>query len=167
MPSIKQLMQSYASYHRDARNKATHFVGVPLIVYAIFVLLSLVKLPGYENLPFPYTVASIFLVATTFYYFKLDVLLTLIQLPFSFALLYFANETANLPQVTALMIFAAAFVLGWGIQFLGHYFEGRKPALFDNILQIFNAPLFLAMEVAFVLGLHQELRHQIETDRLN
>ena len=34
------LMVQYASYHRDRRNIATHFVGIPLIVLAIGVLLA-------------------------------------------------------------------------------------------------------------------------------
>jgi len=30
-----ELMVQYAAYHRDRRNIATHFVGIPLIVFAI------------------------------------------------------------------------------------------------------------------------------------
>jgi uncharacterized membrane protein YGL010W len=36
---------------------------------------------------------------------------------------------------------------------VGHAFEGRKPALADNLFQIFVAPIFLAAEVFFALGL--------------
>ena len=36
---VDQLSQ-YAAYHRDRRNIATHFVGIPLIVFAIGVLLA-------------------------------------------------------------------------------------------------------------------------------
>jgi uncharacterized membrane protein YGL010W len=38
------------------------------------------------------------------------------------------------------------------IQLIGHVWEGRKPALVDNFLQIFVAPIFLAAEVFFALG---------------
>ena len=34
------LMSQYAEYHRDKRNIATHFVGIPLIVFAIGILLA-------------------------------------------------------------------------------------------------------------------------------
>src|SRR3982751_2786976 len=30
-----ELMVQYAAYHRDRRNIATHFVGIPLIVFAV------------------------------------------------------------------------------------------------------------------------------------
>ena len=34
------LLQQYAEYHRDRRNILTHFVGVPMIVFALGVLFS-------------------------------------------------------------------------------------------------------------------------------
>ena len=36
---IDQLSQ-YAAYHRDRRNIATHFIGVPMIVLAVQTLLA-------------------------------------------------------------------------------------------------------------------------------
>src|SRR5437868_15499959 len=35
----------YASYHRDARNRATHFVGIPAIVFALLAALALWRFP--------------------------------------------------------------------------------------------------------------------------
>ena len=35
MRKATELMVKYAAYHRDRRNIATHFVGVPMIVFAI------------------------------------------------------------------------------------------------------------------------------------
>ena len=35
----RALLVQYARYHRDQRNIATHFIGVPLIVFAVAVLL--------------------------------------------------------------------------------------------------------------------------------
>jgi uncharacterized membrane protein YGL010W len=40
-------------------------------------------------------------------------------------------------------------------------FEGRKPALADNLFQIFVAPIFLAAEVFFALGYKPELHQRI------
>lgn len=55
-------------------------------------------------------------------------------------------------------VFAAAFVGGWAAQLVGHAIEGRRPALADNVLQIFNAPLFLTAEVLVALGFRSDLR---------
>ena len=39
------LLTQYAEYHRDRRNITTHLIGVPMIVFAIGVLLAR---PGFE-----------------------------------------------------------------------------------------------------------------------
>ena len=77
-------------------------------------------------------------------------MIAILQLPFTLWLLGLAEETAALPFMTSLYIFFATFV--GGIQLLGHYFEGKRPALTDNLMQIFKAPLFLIVEVLFLLG---------------
>ena len=41
-------------------------------------------------------------------------------------------------------------------------FEGRKPALADNLFQIFIAPIFLVAELFFALGLKRDVRKKVE-----
>jgi uncharacterized membrane protein YGL010W len=57
---------------------------------------------------------------------------------------------------------AGLFVGGWALQFLGHYFEGRKPAFLDDLRGLLDGPLFLVAETAFALGLSPELREEVE-----
>ena len=38
---FRSQLASYASVHRDWRNKATHFVGIPVIVFSLLLILSL------------------------------------------------------------------------------------------------------------------------------
>lgn len=53
-------------------------------------------------------------------------------------------------------------VFGWGIQFVGHgVFEGRRPALLDNLLQVFIAPIFVMLEYLFMLGICKDLEVEI------
>jgi uncharacterized membrane protein YGL010W len=40
MRTSTELLAQYAAYHRDRRNILSHFVGVPLIVFAVGVLLA-------------------------------------------------------------------------------------------------------------------------------
>ena len=40
MKSLEEQMSTYAAYHQDARNKATHFIGVPVIVLSLFIPLA-------------------------------------------------------------------------------------------------------------------------------
>ena len=40
MKTLTDQLAQYAAYHRDRRNIATHFVGIPMIVVAVATLLS-------------------------------------------------------------------------------------------------------------------------------
>ena len=54
------------------------------------------------------------------------------------------------------------FVLGWIIQFVGHYYEGRKPVFVDDIMGLAVGPLFVVAELGFLLGLRDEVRRAVE-----
>lgn len=59
----------------------------------------------------------------------------------------------------------ATHVVCWVLQFIGHgVFEGRAPALFDNLIQaIFLAPLFVWLELLFMLGYRPELKARVDS----
>src|SRR5580692_11144120 len=38
---FRRQLGAYAAVHRDWRNKATHFVGIPIIVFSLLLVLSL------------------------------------------------------------------------------------------------------------------------------
>jgi len=46
------------------------------------------------------------------------------------------------------------YTCSWSMQFFGHFvFEGRSPALFDNLFQsLYCAPFFVLFEVMFMFG---------------
>ena len=52
----------------------------------------------------------------------------------------------------------------WIAQFVGHgIFEGRAPALLDNLVQaLFLAPFFVWMEILFACGYRPELHARVE-----
>jgi uncharacterized membrane protein YGL010W len=158
MTSLAQQMVSYGRYHRDRRNRLTHFIGVPLIIFAILIPLSLARFPvaGEEV-----TLAEVFILACLGYYVVLDVLLTLALAAIIAPLLWIADRLAHQNIMLALAVFLACFLFGWTVQLLGHRFEGNKPALLDNIFQIFAAPIFLTGEAAFALGYRADLRREI------
>ena len=58
----------------------------------------------------------------------------------------------------------ATHVACWLAQFVGHgIFEGRAPALLDNLVQaVFLAPLFVWLEVLFFFGYRPELKSRLE-----
>jgi uncharacterized membrane protein YGL010W len=155
MKTLAEQLNAYAAYHGDLRNKLTHFVGVPLVTFAIFLFLSWLRFIHDPEIPF--TGATLFYLVVFLYYLCLDWRVALGQAPFTLTLLWLADRVALWPFAESLLVFFATFLGGWAIQLLGHAFEGKRPALADNLLQIFNAPLFLTVEVAFLLGWRNDL----------
>jgi uncharacterized membrane protein YGL010W len=159
MKSLEDQMAFYAAYHQDGRNKASHFIGVPMIILSLFIPLAWLRL---DIGGVPVTSAMLFAGVVLAYYFVLDVPLALAMLAVNALLIWAGHQIAGLGAVQGWAWFAVLFVGGWIIQLLGHVFEGRKPALADNLFQIFVAPIFLAAEVFFALGYKPGLHHAVQ-----
>jgi len=155
MKSLEDQMSTYAAYHQDARNKATHFVGVPVIVLALMIPLSWLRLEGV-------TAAMVITAALLAYYLALDLWLGLAMCVVMGALLWIAQLLADQGAFAGWIWFAILFVGGWILQLVGHVFEGRKPALADNLFQIFVAPIFLCAELFFALGYKPQLHSAVQ-----
>jgi uncharacterized membrane protein YGL010W len=54
------------------------------------------------------------------------------------------------------------FMIGWVFQFVGHYFEGRKPAFVDDLVGLLVGPMFVVGELLMGVGLLGSLRMAIE-----
>jgi uncharacterized membrane protein YGL010W len=163
MRTIEEQMSFYAAYHQDGRNKATHFIGVPAIMLSLFIPLSWIRFEiGLGGITI--TAAMLFAAVVLAYYFMLDIPLALAMFVVTCALVWGGQQIADLGTVQGWIWFAILFVGGWVLQLVGHVFEGRKPALADNLFQIFVAPIFLAAEVFFALGykprLHAAMRER-------
>ena len=96
------------------------------------------------------------------YYLALDLALGLAMLAVTAALVWLGQLIAAQGALQGWSWFAALFVGGWILQLVGHVFEGRRPALADNLFQIFVAPIFLAAELFFALGYKPALKRRVE-----
>lgn len=152
-------LSQYADYHRDPRNIRTHFVGVPMIMLAVTVLLSR---PAWTVGGLPLSLALLAALASCLFYFRLDTRYGATMALVLAAMLAVGQWLAG--QATALWLGAGmgSFVVGWVIQFVGHHYEGRKPAFVDDLVGLLIGPLFVAAELGFALGLREEVRQQIE-----
>ena len=160
MTPVEQCLTQYAAYHRDRRNLATHFVGVPMILFSVVLALATVWIPlG----PVTTTLAVAMAVASVAYYLMLDLRLAVTMAVVLFLMCAAASEiTHRLDMGPSLAWAAAIFVAGWAIQFVGHKYEGMKPAFLDDAKQLAISPLFMCAEVYFALGLRDDLRGYIE-----
>lgn len=76
----------------------------------------------------------------------------------------YANHLTSTYGSTANYWALGVFFISWIAQFIGHgAFEGRAPALFDNLVQaFFLAPFFVWMEVLFYLGYRPGLKARLD-----
>lgn len=128
----------YDSYHRHPVNKMLHLLGIPSIILSSLVLLQNFRIHHKSMPDFNLTLSSLVMVFYCFYYYSygiypgivMHVYLTLINL---------LQHNIGLNNKNASYI----FIMSWGLQFIGHFIEGNRPALTDSIGQAFlGAPIF-------------------------
>ena len=159
MKTLIDHLSQYADYHRDPRNIHTHFVGVPMIMFAVVVLLSR---PAWMAGDLPLTPALFCALAACVFYFRLDTRFGIAMAAILVAMLAGAQWLAAQSLGVWLGAGIGLFAVGWVIQFVGHYYEGRKPAFVDDLVGLIVGPLFVVAEWAFALGLRKEVQAAVE-----
>ncbi|WP_417695455.1 DUF962 domain-containing protein [Pseudomonas sp.] len=159
MKSLVDHLSQYAAYHRDPRNIATHFIGIPLIFVAVAVLLSR---PGWPVGALLVSPALLIAVASAWFYLRLELCLGVLMTVLLALALWLGQVLAAQSTLVWLGSGLGMFVVGWVIQFVGHYYEGRKPAFVDDLTGLIVGPLFVVVEAGFLLGLRGELKRAIE-----
>lgn len=160
MRNATELMVQYAAYHRDRRNIATHYVGVPLIVLGVGALLArpAFAIGGLDLTPG----GLLFLAAAAWYLTRGDLVLGLATTAVVGLLVAVGHQLAALGTAAWLASAIGVFALGWVIQFIGHYYEGRKPAFVDDLLGLLVGPMFVVGEWLFALGWGKPMLAEIE-----
>lgn len=159
MKTLTDHLSQYAAYHQDGRNVATHFVGIPMIVVAVATLLSR---PMWMVGDVPMSLAAVATLLSCLFYLRLDlrfgITMTLLMVLSLAAGYWFAAQST----VVWLSAGLGLFILGWAIQFLGHYYEGKKPAFVDDLSGLIVGPLFLVAEAAFHFNMRLEVKAAID-----
>jgi uncharacterized membrane protein YGL010W len=151
MTAVATTLARYGEYHRDPRNIATHMIGIPMIVLAVEVLLSRPLLWG------GVTPAMLAAGVAALWYLRLDLALGAVMAVLLALGAWAGLAFADLPTAAWLGWGIGLFVVGWALQFVGHWFEGRKPAFVDDLKSLLVGPLFVVAEAAFALGFRRDL----------
>jgi uncharacterized membrane protein YGL010W len=163
MRGATELLSQYAMYHRDRRNIASHFVGVPMIVFAVGVLLArpAFGVDGVAGLMLtPAWVA--FALAAAWYMTRGNFVLGLATSLAVGVLIGMAHRVGGSGVAAWLAWGLGFFVVGWIIQFVGHWYEGKKPAFVDDLIGLLGGPMFVVAELMFALGWGKDLLAEIE-----
>lgn len=160
MRTALDLISQYAQYHRDRRNIVSHFVGVPMIVFGLGVLLarpafvwgSLVLSPAW----------LVFATASAWYLSRGDLALGMAVSAVVGSLMLLAQTVSGGSVAGWLAWGLGFFVIGWLIQFIGHWYEGKKPAFVDDVIGLLVAPMFVTAEMLFAFGWNKAMLDEIE-----
>ncbi|CVK83133.1 related to DUF962 domain protein [Fusarium mangiferae] len=165
---LEQHLTFYGAYHHNSVNVAIHMVCVPLILLSGFCMATytgtLIPTPSWITPP--YLDLNLGVIGASLYS-----LLYLLLEPFAgFLLALFCMGGAALGNYlhqqnpdTTFQGALAIHVVCWIFQFIGHgKYEGRAPALLDNLIQaVFLAPMFVWLEILFKFGYRPELRSRV------
>ncbi|MFG0382619.1 DUF962 domain-containing protein [Pseudomonas sp. zbq_18] len=159
MKTLVDHLAQYAEYHRDRRNILSHFIGIPMIVVAVAILLSR---PGWDLAGLWGSPALLTALAAGIFYLRLDLRFGLLMAALLALCLWAGATLAQQSTLVWLGSGLGLFVVGWIIQFIGHYYEGRKPAFVDDLMGLVIGPLFVVAELGFLLGLRPDVQEAVE-----
>ena len=132
---IDALLSDYQTSHRTRGNFRCHIIGVTLIVFGVLSLLNAVPLFG------RWTLSEALLAAVFLFYVVLDPLLAVAVVSVAAVLDLAARAIGNW------RVGAAAFVVGWIFQGIGHaVYEKTSPAFLRNLVHLLVGPAFLVNE---------------------
>lgn len=177
--------QQYGAYHHNAVNVAIHMVCVPAILVSAFCMVrrllpcppqhahpaqatysgTLIQTPPWLTVPYlDLNLGTITAVVYASLYVLLEPVAGFVLAAFCIATTAFANHLRSEDPRATFQMALVVHVVSWIAQFIGHgAFEGRAPALLDNLIQaIFLAPMFVWLELLFKLGYRKELQNRVE-----
>ena len=160
MHAAIDLLSRYAHFHRDQRNIASHLVGVPMMVFALGVLFARPAfMVGHLALSPAWIVCAF---AAAWYLARGGIVLGSTVTAGIAALMLVAHPLAYGSVAAWLGWGVSLFVVGWGIQSVGHLYEGKKPRFSGDPVGLLMAPMFVAAEALFMLGWNRPLLAEIE-----
>jgi uncharacterized membrane protein YGL010W len=146
-PELAALFDDYSSHHETLGNKATHIIGIPMILMTLLGMLSqLVIGDGFTGSDLIRLDGGLILWGlAVIWYLMLDWRLAL---PFGMVALglYFCGRHLSLE------VQVAGFAVGWIIQFVGHgVFEKKRPAFLENFRHLLIGPFWVFAQLLGVL----------------
>ncbi|KAK5722939.1 hypothetical protein LTR17_014152 [Elasticomyces elasticus] len=163
----KQLL-FYGSYHHDPVNIGIHVTCVPLLLLTGFLFgtnTPALPLPTWLTIPnLPANAGTIACLTYSTLYILMEPVAGGILAPLLLAGTAYANHLTSAYGMKANYIAIGVHIVSWLAQFVGHgVYEGRAPALLDNLVQaIFLAPFFVWMEILFAFGYRPELKSRLD-----
>ena len=150
---LMEMLVGYSGSHQHPINIAFHLIGIPVIMFGIFIPLSWIS---FNILGIPITLAHLTIVGFFLFYLTLDTLFALVFLAIGIIIAQFSSVIGLQP--TSGSIALIAFFGGYILQFVGHAIEKTIPVLIRHPIQAhLAAPFFVIVEIFGLLHLREEL----------
>jgi len=146
----------YAQAHRDHVNGVMHIIGNPMIFIGVVLPLYLVPV---TVLGAHVSLAPLLVIPALLLWTIWDIGLGLAIVVAAIPLLFIAATIAHHVSVAWVWIISIVlFVLGWVLQIIGHQvFEGKRPTLLDNPMQMLISPVYIFAKLFIALGFRRDL----------
>ena len=146
----------YADAHRDRVNSVMHMIGNPILFVAVVLPLSLLPV---SVLGVKISAAPLLAIPALILWMAWDIIIGLAIVVTSIPLLFAAGAIAIHFSILWVWVIAVAlFVLGWALQIVGHQlFEGKRPTLLNNPVQMLISPMYMFAKLSVALGLRPDL----------
>ena len=151
MNNVNEWNEEYAKYHKNKTNKIIHWICIPLIMFSLLGLLSLMTLFTYNSVSI--SALWFFIIFAIGYYIKLSKSLALGMSIVSICFIYFIELINQNFIDQKFEIFLGIFILSWIGQFIGHKIEGKKPAFVKDLQFLLIGPLWLLSYIYEKLGI--------------
>lgn len=142
--AIDKLFDEYGESHKNAINKAIHWICVPAIMFSLFGLFMAIPFPVKET--FYANWAVVFMAVATLYYIRLSPVM-LIFMAIIAGSMVFGNfklyEALSFENLNLLYISLGIFTAAWIGQFIGHKIEGKKPKFIKDLQFLLVGPAWL------------------------
>jgi uncharacterized membrane protein YGL010W len=138
MRRVDALFARYGESHRHPRNKAIHWVCVPLITWSLLAFLWWISPAA----------AYVLIGAATLYYLTLSFTLAIGMLAIAAVMVYPLTQLGDATLPVAIAVFVAA----WVGQFAGHRIEGKKPSFVEDVEFLLVGPAWLLADLYRRLG---------------
>lgn len=171
--NLEKQLVFYGKYHHNHVNIAIHTLCVPFILFSAITVLTntpaLIPLPSYLTIAnLPLNGGTIVALVYCILYILLEPVAGSLVMPIILGVAAYSNHLTTVAPSPTTKAAIALHAVCWVAQFVGHgAYEGRAPALLDNLVQaLFLAPFFVWMKILFKVGYRPELQSRVEKEVL-
>ena len=144
---IHQWISDYGVSHKNPTNKKIHWLCVPIIMFTLLGLLSMVK---FYSINLAYGLIAMALI----FYIRLSITISIgmfIISAIQLGSIYYLEQILLFSNL--LYIYIGVFIVAWIGQFIGHKIEGQKPSFFEDLQFLLIGPAWLLSFIYKKIGI--------------